>query len=100
MCQQPVNNNYNALIEQIRSSDSSNRAIFSVEERGHRTDLEVCDEMAKLEHFLVLEKSYPRLNRVLDIFRQSGVVPEQQRKPAHSSFVGVLSVNEKYLNTR
>jgi hypothetical protein len=66
VCQQLVNNNDNALIEQMRSSDSSSHAIFSVEERGRRTDLKVCDEMAKLEHFLVLEKSYQRLNRVLE----------------------------------
>ncbi|MEJ2620367.1 MAG: kelch repeat-containing protein [Candidatus Thiodiazotropha sp.] len=92
VCRQLVNNNYDALIEQMQSRGSSSRSILSVEEQGRRADLLACEKIAKQQHFLILEKAYQRLNRVLEIYRQNGVVTEQQHQALSRDYQAVKAL--------
>lgn len=75
-----VNQNYDALISKMRASGSSSRSISSVETRGRNVDLLDCKGMMQQEQRFVLERAYDRLLKTIEIYRQQGVVTEQQHQ--------------------
>jgi hypothetical protein len=48
--------------------------------------------MAKREHFLILEQAYQRLNKILEIYRQHGVVTEQQHQTLANDYQSVKAL--------